>query len=395
MAGSEIVPASITQNECPNSSATPLVKDGPVLSFMGKRLRALRKKYNRILQIEESKAQGKVINKEQEDVLKSKASISVLIEEYERLRQPLCAAVKEERAEIEKELKEAKEIKSEANGSRNGSREVQNGGLESQTSSESLQNEVSHVQSTGISDDEIAELLKVLYFANLFDVSSQNDFPSIMWTRMHERSSCLSYDYVTDDATKPLREEDLDALSMLGSMLTSRPANATLSHQDALNSCVQHARRWLSNSDQQIHPDSAVSYSDIKERLNRILSSDYYTMTPELQTVTQETAVAAANAAGYVTQILVHEHVAEGSQLQPDAAPMYFSLPDQSTDNQHVMHQAEHVSPVDATDQLESAREDNSATEHMSETAASYEAQVVLAHRFHSNALNEHWLNNE
>jgi len=37
-------------------------------------------------------------------VLKSKVSVAVLIEEYEKLRQPLAVAVKEEIAEKEKEL---------------------------------------------------------------------------------------------------------------------------------------------------------------------------------------------------------------------------------------------------------------------------------------------------
>ncbi|MCO5609481.1 hypothetical protein L7F22_063708 [Adiantum nelumboides] len=74
-------------------------KEGPVLTMINKRLRALRKKYNKILQIEESKAQGKQINKEQEDVLKGKVAVCVLIEEYEKLR----PALKEE---LEKEIME-------------------------------------------------------------------------------------------------------------------------------------------------------------------------------------------------------------------------------------------------------------------------------------------------
>ena len=74
------------------------------MCLISKRLRALKKKYNKILQIEESKSQGKSINKEQEEVLKSKISVSVLIDEYEKLRQPLAMAVKEELAEKEQEL---------------------------------------------------------------------------------------------------------------------------------------------------------------------------------------------------------------------------------------------------------------------------------------------------
>ncbi|KAL2519424.1 Uncharacterized protein Adt_15671 [Abeliophyllum distichum] len=45
--------------------------DGPVLSVINKRFRALRKKQNCILLMEESLAQGKSLNKEQEETLRS------------------------------------------------------------------------------------------------------------------------------------------------------------------------------------------------------------------------------------------------------------------------------------------------------------------------------------
>lgn len=387
MAGSEVAtPAS------PNGSAIPsgssLVKDGPVLSMMNKRLRALKKKYNRILQIEDSKAQGKVINKEQDDVLRSKASVAVLIEEYDKLRQPLAAAVKEEIAEKEKELLEenaaSKEPTAEDGVVTEGSSIPENGTQDTQDIDEVKTSEATppvegDVAKDGVvlSDEAIAELLKVLYFAHLFDVTSQNDFASMMWTKMHERSSCLSYDYVTDDATKPLAEEDLDALSLFGSLMTSRPPNATLSHKSALQSCVHHARQWLVNSDKPIHPDNAVSYSDLRERLNRILSSEYFTMTPELQTVTQQTAAAAATAAGqFVTQVYVHEKSAEGHVFHPEAeaATIYYPPQDHSGTEQN-LYQTETYSATSAGggDQLSSVGEDNSLSQYVAENGSSFE----------------------
>lgn len=387
MAGSEVAtPAS------PNGSAIPsgssLVKDGPVLSMMNKRLRALKKKYNRILQIEDSKAQGKVINKEQDDVLRSKASVAVLIEEYDKLRQPLAAAVKEEIAEKEKELLEenaaSKEPTAEDGVVTEGSSIPENGTQDTQDIDEVKTSEATPPAEGDVakddvvlSDEAIAELLKVLYFAHLFDVTSQNDFASIMWTKMHERSSCLSYDYVTDDATKPLAEEDLDALSLFGSLMTSRPPNATLSHKSALQSCVHHARQWLVNSDKSIHPDNAVSYSDLRERLNRILSSEYFTMTPELQTVTQQTAAAAATAAGqFVTQVYVHEKSAEGHVFNPEAeaATIYYPPQDHSGTEQN-LYQTETYSATSAGggDQLSSVGEDNSLSQYVAENGSSFE----------------------
>lgn len=380
MAGSEsATPAS--PNGCVNPSGSSLVKDGPVLCLMNKRLRALKKKYNRILQIEESKVQGKVINKEQDDVLRSKASVAVLIEEYEKLRQPLAVAVKEEIAEKEKELLEenaaSKEPTAEDGVVTEGTQDTQDSD-EVKTSEATPPAEGDDAKDgVGLSDEAIAELLKILYFAHLFDVTSQNDFASMMWTKMHERSSCLSYDYVTDDATKPLAEEDLDALSLFGSLMTSRPPNATLSHKSALQSCVHHARQWLVNSDKPIHLDNAVSYSDLRERLNRILSSEYFTMTPELQTVTQQTAAAAATAAGqFVTQVYVHEKSAEGHVFHPEAeaATMYYPPQDHSGTEQN-LYQAEEYSATSAGggDQLSSVGEDNSSSQYVAENGSSFE----------------------
>lgn len=100
MASLEAVPG--TPDGSVNSST--FRKEGPVLCFINKRLRSLKKKHNRILQIEENKSKGKTINKEQEDVLRSKVGVLTLIDELEKLKQPLSIAVKEEIAEREREL---------------------------------------------------------------------------------------------------------------------------------------------------------------------------------------------------------------------------------------------------------------------------------------------------
>ncbi|XP_039156065.1 disease resistance protein RPV1-like [Eucalyptus grandis] len=79
------------------SSASPSdATNGPVLSLINKRLCALRKEHSRILQVEGSIAQGKTINKEQEDVLRSKPSVLASIDELEKLRPQLSSALQEE-----------------------------------------------------------------------------------------------------------------------------------------------------------------------------------------------------------------------------------------------------------------------------------------------------------
>ena len=66
-----------------------------------------------------------------------------------------------------------------------------------------------------------------------------------MLTRTQERGCCLTYDYVTDDATDLLGEKDLDSISALRGLLVSRPADLSFSHKNALHRCVEHAKLWL------------------------------------------------------------------------------------------------------------------------------------------------------
>nr|KYP51904.1 hypothetical protein KK1_026261 [Cajanus cajan] len=69
------------------STASLDVADGPVMSLISKRLRTLCKKMNPINAMEDSVSQGKSFNKEQEEVL---------INELEKLRQPLASALAKE-----------------------------------------------------------------------------------------------------------------------------------------------------------------------------------------------------------------------------------------------------------------------------------------------------------
>ena len=221
-----------------SDATTTTSSDGPVLSLINKRLRALRKKYNRIVQMEESVSQGKPLNKEQEEVFRSKPVVSALIDELEKLRQPLSSAVSEEISlALQSQKISPEETTSEAERNKT---EVQ----------EQQPNEPDHA---------VDDLLNLLYFGSLFDVKSQNDFTSTMLTRTHERGCCLTYDYVTDDATDLLSEKDLDLISMLSGLLTSRPADSSLSHKNALHRCIHHAKLWLSSSDQPIDPNADVS----------------------------------------------------------------------------------------------------------------------------------------
>lgn len=223
-----------------------------MLSLISKRLRALRKKLNRITQMEESLSQGKPLFKEQEDVLKSKPSVSAAIDELERLCAPLSAAVQDEIC-----LATPPKVKEDQNSA-------------------------------------VEDLLNLLYFGSLFDVRNRDDFSSLMLTRNHERESCLSYDYVTEEDTDMLSREDLDLISQLGGLLISRPVNSSLSHKHALQLCVEHAKQWLANSDHPISSDANVTYAGLKAKLKKIMALNYFTITPKMKAAV-EMAAAAGN----------------------------------------------------------------------------------------------------
>ncbi|RWW30913.1 hypothetical protein GW17_00004488, partial [Ensete ventricosum] len=273
--------------------------DGPVLSLMSKRLRALRKKYNRILQMEERLAQGKPLNKEQEEVLRSKPAIAVLIDEYEKLRQPLAVALQEELARAAASPPPS-------------------------SPSLAIQEETHVPTATSAVKEEpdlaVRDILTLLYFGCLFDVKPQSEFAATMLTRTHERGCCLTYDYVTDDAIELLGERDLDAISALGSLVTSRPVYSGVSHKNALEACLQHAKHWLSSVDQPILTGTSITYAELREKLNKILASDYFTTTPEMKAPGD--VAAAVGKYGVACQVPISEYmVAPSPVVQTEGAP--------------------------------------------------------------------------
>ncbi|KAJ0257752.1 hypothetical protein HA466_0085660 [Hirschfeldia incana] len=253
--------------------------EGPVMALINKRLRALRKKLNRISQMEESISQGKSLNKEQQEVLRSKPSVLVAIEELDKLRAPLSAAVSEEIA------------------------------LATTHQAPSDQNDAPPEEEK----KELEDLVNLLYFGCLFDVKSQSELGSIMMTRTHERGCCLVYDTVTDESTDLLCDKDLDLISELWTMMVSRPADSFLSHKNALERCVEHAKLWLANSDQPIASNCNVSYAGLREKLKKIMGSNYFTITPEMVAPVEAAAAAGGNYGGF-------QVAADNEQKEEDAS---------------------------------------------------------------------------
>ncbi|GER55953.1 glycine-rich protein [Striga asiatica] len=278
------------------SLSSETATDGPVLNLVNKRLRALRKKLNRIAQMEDSVSQGKTLNKEQEETLRSKSSVLAGIDELEKLKQPLLQAVGQEiELVLEKNKQKTDSVAAAAE-------------IPSEAASTAEADEKS---GTPTSDSAVSDLLNLLYFGTVFDVKTLFLARDNLLTRTHERNCCLTYDCITDDdaAGDLLKETDLDLIASLGSFLVSRPVNSSLSHKNALQKCVEHAKLWLANAEQPIEPDSDVTYAGLREKLSKIMASEYFTTTPEIKDA-GEVAAAGGNYVSFQVPV-------EGSTIPP------------------------------------------------------------------------------
>ncbi|KAL9250850.1 hypothetical protein AKJ16_DCAP09035 [Drosera capensis] len=314
--------------------------DGPVLNLINKRIRALRKKLNRIHQTEDSLSLGKPLNSEQQDLLRSKPSVLALLDELEKLKSPLSLALRDE---IEIELAKNKTQQHDSDDKRHEESEDDKkgkGGDEER-------------------DDVVMDVVDLLYFGSLFDVMPQSEFTSMMLTRSHERGCCLTYDYVTDDdATDVLGERDLDLIAGLKGLLVSRPMDSSLSHKDALRRCVEHAKLWVQRADRPIAPDSDITYARLREKLDKIMSSDYYTTTPEMKAAVE---MAAAAAAGNFGAFQVGGH----GSMMPVSAPVQV---DESTGHyqdmeENIVHYEDYETMEHQSDPVHELPKDNLETE--------------------------------
>lgn len=303
-----------------DTTASDVSSDGPVLSVINKRLRALRKKYNRIVQMEESLSKGKTLNTEQEETLRSKPAVIAAMDELEKLREPLASAVLEE-VNLAIQQHQVSTSDSAFTASTDSTSEDSEKKLDSNSDPKSENEQLMLVE----------DLLNVLYFGCMFDVKSrQSDFTATMLKRTHERACCLSYDCMPDDESTDvidlLGERDLNLISMVGGLLISRPGNSPLSHKHALQECIEHAKLWITKSDQPIVPDSDATYAELRLKLNRIMSSLYFTTNPV------KVDAAAANYGSYSVP------VEESLGVVPINEPMQMhtiAVQSQQTEEQH------------------------------------------------------------
>ncbi|KAL5554964.1 hypothetical protein UlMin_037200 [Ulmus minor] len=212
------------------------VTNGPVLSVINKCLRNLRKS----------------INKEQEEVLHLKPAIIAQIDELEKLRQPLASTILEE--------------------------QISNSPYEDHNKKKEQPEVVIHEANH---EAVVEDFLNLLYFGLLFDT--------------HERGCCLTYDFVTNDATDLLGKSDLDLILK----------------------CIEHAKLWLQNSDQLVEPNTNI-HASLRERLNKIIASDYFTTMLEMKGDVEVDAVA--------TDYIILLHIWNNQNTSNGEPSLYFLL---------------------------------------------------------------------
>ncbi|GAA0185421.1 hypothetical protein LIER_32709 [Lithospermum erythrorhizon] len=416
--------------------------------------------------MEDSVSKGKTLNKEQEETLRTKQSVLGAIEELKKIKEPLSLAISEElqakksnlddtqmkkldkdendgknldfgdaqMREIEKDLGDAKKLNlddtqmkkmekidgdvEKLNLDDTQMREIEKYegdgeklNFDGAHMSEMGQDEgVSEKGGNGVLFDEVVveDLLKLLYFGSMFDVSvkSQNDFVATMYRKIHERGCCLTYDYVTDDDASGdlLGEKDLDLISMLGELVISRPVDSSLSHKDALQRCIEHAKLWIANSDQPLAPESNITYAEsmskyalipvgfvkmtnlhvilgvsvfylllsdvffgfwadndaaLRGKLNKIMASDYFTTTPELK-ASVEMVAAAENYQSF--HVPVNGPVAGNVSVEVEEPTVQHDHKEQGFENLH-----EHQVYVDQSSFEDQVHQDASLVENSTE----------------------------
>ncbi|BDA48675.1 hypothetical protein COCOBI_12-3570 [Coccomyxa sp. Obi] len=293
--------ASKTQNggDAPAAPASnsegPKDGEGPVLTVITKRLRAANKKLKRIEEIEGSRAAGKTLNADQEEVLRGKPKVLGTIEELERLAPLLKEALVEERSALEATAQSAAESAARAHAEQEAATKfaaleeakaaAERSAAAAQAEAEEAKQHVAELQaapSGEAAESAITRLIQLIYFAMLFvdDGSHQH---------LSERSACRSYDYDDDEGTPgaALTNEDLTFISQLGQLIIQRPPNQTLCHQDSITHCKELAMKFLDKSEEML-PLLNTTAAHVAERLERVLSLGYITVVPQVVQVPTE-----------------------------------------------------------------------------------------------------------
>lgn len=240
--------------------------DGPVLTALAKRVRAVKKKLNRITETEAAVSAGKEINADQQELLKAKPGLVAVIEELDKLHEIFKEAVKEEldlaAEEYQQIVAQAQVVEPPA------PVEPVLEPVITPPPVEEAQVEPA-VDTAAIVRSTKEKILELLYFSQLFEEHGH-------WSTLRERQACLTYELPEG---RRLTDQDLIRLAHLGKSLITRVPDQLVSHKDALQQCNELADKWLTDPSHFVD-FLGVPVSDLQEVLLSITSSNYYTATP-------------------------------------------------------------------------------------------------------------------
>ena len=240
-------------------------------------------------EIEKKVREGKTINEQQEEAIRSKPLTLSVIEEVERLKKTVEEEVQAKDKERERELRRAEK---EAERWRKRAEKYQQEKKEEKPAKKERaspdENSSAKVQ------EAIEKLLKVFYFGRLFDTSTGNTLAH------YERAAYLGYDSLLgkEDAVggmSMMTQKHLDGLSAFAYYLSSRPMNQLLSHKQALEHCVALAKEYAEGGkrDKMEVPLSDGTLCNLEDMLERISKTGFYNIVPVLANPSSAEATAA------------------------------------------------------------------------------------------------------
>ncbi|KAK9862282.1 hypothetical protein WJX84_009834 [Apatococcus fuscideae] len=234
-------------------------------------MRAAKKKLTRIEGIEKNRQEGKAINADQEELLKAKPGLKFQFEELEKLTPLLKEAVAEERKGAVQQAQAARDEEQAA-----AAAPATQDEFEPLLNTDAPVEDVPGSSKAALSEEELERLLQLMYFAQLFGASA---------SAAQERAAAAGYDYTAPEG-EATAEEDLQAIASFGLSLAQQPPDSSISHKDWLDSSKQKALDFVHQAHTALSSE-ATTVNRLAERLQRIVSSDFFTAQPEVQAETE------------------------------------------------------------------------------------------------------------
>ena len=216
-------------------------------------------------------------------MIANKPLVLALMDELEKMKAPLLAAVAEEVAEVKKEAEKKAEKKAAAAAARKEKQEKHVPAPAPPTPTPAVSaEEVKSAQAAAV-----RAVLELLYFSQVFDTTDKS---TAHHTAAMERTAVIAHAHAKlGNPSAKVTDASLSALAEAGKRMTSRPAEVTLSHRDYLSRCHSDAMAFVEKY--QAKADS------IAHCLGEIMNTDYIRVVPMITQVNARAAEERARAA--------------------------------------------------------------------------------------------------